>query len=173
MKPSRQNRGTRRNSAARRAADFRSVSYAIQSRKRRITEEQNRTSSFPAAEPDPVPGDGRMQEINMRRIYRMIRYCGASNRYKGYPYLAEAIRMVALLQMEGRTFLITKDIYPALSRRFHVTETSVENNIRTIITRCWIEHRSRFEEIAGSPLAVCPSNAVFIEMAANALGTLE
>ena len=171
MRTGKNKKEARRNGAFRRTADSRSFSYAIQSRKRRISEEQARTCSVPAAEPEPVREEDPLQEIDMRRICRMIRYCGASGRYKGYPYLAEAIRIAVLFRMDGRTFLITKDIYPAVSRRFHVPKSRVESDIRTIITRCWIDHRSRFEEIAGTPLAIRPSNAAFIEMAADALVT--
>ena len=63
----------------------------------------------------------------MREVYGTIRKLGATSKYKGYYFVAEAIRMT--MEFQERPMKITKDIYPkdpakrrsfwkALSRRF-------------------------------------------------------
>lgn len=57
--------------------------------------------------------------------------------YAGYKYLKEAI----YIGVEDQTAVEapTKEIYPTVASRFHVTASSVERNIRTVINRAWTE----------------------------------
>ena len=46
----------------------------------------------------------------MREVYGTIRKLGATSKYKGYYFVAEAIRMT--MEFQERPMKITKDIYP-------------------------------------------------------------
>ena len=50
----------------------------------------------------------------MREVYGTIRKLGATSKYKGYYFVAEAIRMT--MEFQERPMKITKDIYPKLAR---------------------------------------------------------
>ena len=49
----------------------------------------------------------------MREVYGTIRKLGATSKYKGYYFVAEAIRMT--MEFQERPMKITKDIYPRLA----------------------------------------------------------
>ncbi len=51
----------------------------------------------------------------MREVYGTIRKLGATSKYKGYYFVAEAIRMT--MEFQERPMKITKDIYPKLAKR--------------------------------------------------------
>lgn len=45
----------------------------------------------------------------MRKVYRLIRQLGVTSKYKGYYYVAEAVRM--FMEIQDHPIKITKDIY--------------------------------------------------------------
>ena len=51
----------------------------------------------------------------MREVYGTIRKLGATSKYKGYYFVAEAIRMT--MEFQERPMKITKDIYPKLAKK--------------------------------------------------------
>lgn len=44
----------------------------------------------------------------MRKVYRLIRQLGVTSKYKGYYYVAEAVRM--FMEIQDHPIKITKDI---------------------------------------------------------------
>ena len=52
--------------------------------------------------------------LNMKEVYGTIRKLGATSKYKGYYFVAEAIRMT--MEFQERPMKITKDIYPRLAK---------------------------------------------------------
>ena len=50
----------------------------------------------------------------MRKVYRLIRQLGVTSKYKGYYYVAEAVRM--FMEIQDHPIKITKDIYPSLAK---------------------------------------------------------
>ena len=48
----------------------------------------------------------------MRKVYRLIRQLGVTSKYKGYYYVAEAVKM--FMEIQDHPIKITKDIYPSL-----------------------------------------------------------
>lgn len=107
----------------------------------------------------------------MRKVYGLIRSLGATSKYKGYYFVAEAVK----LTMESREepIKITKDIYPCLAKKFKSTSVNVEHDIRTVISVCWTANRAAIEEIAGYPLRYKPTNSEFIDMLAYYLDQRE
>ena len=105
----------------------------------------------------------------MREVYGTIRRLGATSKYKGYYFVAEAIRMT--MEFQERPMKITKDIYPKLAKKFKSKPSNIEHDIRTIVNVCWENHRERLEQIAGYPLEYRPTNSEFIDMIAFYLGS--
>ena len=70
----------------------------------------------------------------MSEVYGVIRRLGATSKYKGYYYVADAVKMAQGIQ--ERPVKVTKDIYPVLARKYKSTPSNVEHNIRTLINLC-------------------------------------
>ncbi len=100
----------------------------------------------------------------MEYIYVIIRQLGATSKYKGYFYTAEAVELA--MKSQERPFRITKDVYPRLATKYKVSAMSVEHDIRTLINVCWESNKSRLDEIAGYNMTYRPTNSEFIDMLA-------
>ena len=107
----------------------------------------------------------------MSEVYGLIRKLGATSKYKGYYYVAEAVNMAKELQ--ERPMKITKDIYPILARKYKSTPSNVEHNIRTLVNICWINHKEDLELIAGCSMEHKPTNSEFIDILAYYLNKTE
>ena len=95
----------------------------------------------------------------MSAVYGVIRKLGATSKYKGYYYVAEAVMMSMELQVK-----VTKDIYPVIARKYKSTPSNVEHNIRTLVNLCWMNHKDTLEEMAGCTMADKPTNSEFIDI---------
>ena len=100
----------------------------------------------------------------MKEIYRLIRKLGATSKYKGYYFVAEAVKLS--MESQEQPLRITKDIYPHLAKKFKSTPMNIEHDIRTVINVCWSMNRSCMDHIAGYPLRYKPTNSEFIDMLA-------
>ena len=107
----------------------------------------------------------------MREIYRLIRQLGVTSKYKGYYFLAEAVKLS--VEMQGRPKKITKDIYPTLARKFKSTPVNIEHNIRTVLNLCWSSGKETLNAIAGYSLRYKPTNSEFIDILAYYLSQAE
>ena len=107
----------------------------------------------------------------MKEVYNLIRRLGVTSKYKGYYYVAEAVRLS--MEAPEEPMKITKDIYPKLARKFKSTPVNVEHDIRTIINVCWITNKKGIDEIAGYTLIYKPTNSEFIDMLSYYLSQIE
>ena len=107
----------------------------------------------------------------MREIYCLIRQLGVTSKYKGYYFLAEAVKLS--VEMQGRPIKITKDIYPTLARKFKSTPVNIEHNIRTVLNLCWSSGKETLNAIAGYSLRYKPTNSEFIDILAYYLSQAE
>lgn len=107
----------------------------------------------------------------MREVYHLIRKLGVTSKYKGYYFVAEAVRIS--MEMPERPMKITKDIYPYLAKKFKSTPMNVEHDIRTVINVCWTVNRETMDDIAGYHLIYRPTNSEFIDMLAYYLSQSE
>ena len=107
----------------------------------------------------------------MREIYRLIRQLGVTSKYKGYYFLAEAVKLS--VEMQGRPIKITKVIYPTLARKFKSTPVNIEHNIRTVLNLCWSSGKETLNAIAGYSLRYKPTNSEFIDILAYYLSQAE
>lgn len=100
----------------------------------------------------------------MREVYRLIRKLGATSKYKGYYFVAEAVKLS--MESQERPMKITKDIYPRLAKKFKSTPMNVEHDIRTVINVCWTANKETLDQIAGYSLNYKPTNSEFVDMLA-------
>ena len=96
---------------------------------------------------------------------------GVTSKYKGYYYVAEAVRM--FMEIQDHPIKITKDIYPSLAKQFKSTPVNVEHDIRTVINVCWASNKEAMNKIAGYQLRYKPTNSEFIDMMAYYLVQME
>ena len=52
----------------------------------------------------------------MKKVYGLIRRLGANSKYKGYFFVAEAVKIS--MGYQYKPLRITKDIYPCLARKY-------------------------------------------------------
>lgn len=107
----------------------------------------------------------------MKKVYSLIRRLGVTSKYKGYYYVAEAVRLS--MEAPEMPMKITKDIYPKLAKKYKSTSVNVEHDIRTIINVCWVTNKDEMDLIAGYPLNYKPTNSEFIDMLAFYLSQVE
>ena len=98
----------------------------------------------------------------MQKIYDTIRKLGATTRYRGFSFLADAIKFT--MDHQDKPIKVTKDIYPYLAKKYETTDMNIEHSIRIIVNACWKKNKDGFEEIAGYPLNHKPTNSEFIDM---------
>ena len=101
---------------------------------------------------------------NMHDVYRIIRKLGVTSKYKGYYFLAEAVKIC--MEMQENPIRITKDIYPRLAKKYKSKPMNIEHNIRTIINVCWNNNKETLSDIAGCCLNYKPTNSEFVDMLA-------
>lgn len=105
----------------------------------------------------------------MKPIYDLLKELGIHRTYKGYYYVAEAVKLV--MQDASLLLYISKSLYPAVARTYDTTISCVERNIRTVITACWdSEYVTDLESMAGVRLYRKPTSGEFIDILANYLG---
>ncbi|MBQ8306889.1 MAG: sporulation initiation factor Spo0A C-terminal domain-containing protein [Blautia sp.] len=97
----------------------------------------------------------------MNEIYITIRQLGVSTKYKGYYYVADAVKLT--LESQERPIRITKDIYPILATKYQSKPQNIEHNIRTVVLSCWRSNREKLEEVMGVRLHKMPSNYEFLD----------
>lgn len=93
--------------------------------------------------------------------------CRISLRYKGYRYIKYAIELINEVE-DDEIYLITKDIYPTIAKKFHTSTTVVESNIRTVVRHFFNEQKDIIKPIFGYIPNKCPSNAQFLDALAFA-----
>lgn len=107
----------------------------------------------------------------MKKVHGLIRRLGANSKYKGYFFVAEAVKIS--MGDQYKPLRITKDIYPYLARKYRSTPTNIEHDIRTMVNVCWEGNKKLLDEIAGYPLEYKPTNSEFIDMLAYYLREIE
>ena len=101
----------------------------------------------------------------MKKVYGLIRRLGANSKYKGYFFVAEAVKIS--MGDQYKPLRITK------ARKYRSTPTNIEHDIRTMVNVCWEGNKKLLDEIAGYPLEYKPTNSEFIDMLAYYLREIE
>ena len=105
------------------------------------------------------------------RLSNLFLSMGIPAHIKGYHYLREAIRLV--IENPGMIGGITKELYPAIARRFNTTSSKVERAIRHAIEVAWSRGRvDTLNKAFGCCVALPdekPTNGEFIALLADKL----
>ncbi len=108
-----------------------------------------------------------------RTIMELFLAIGIPPHLKGYQYLREAIKIV--VESPDEIYGITKRLYPAVAKQFHVTPTKVELAIRHVLEVAW--QRNRMESLSrvfGCEIylkGTKPTNGEFIALLADKIVT--
>lgn len=104
----------------------------------------------------------------MSPIYNALKALGIRRTYKGYYYVADAVRMV--MSDASMLLYISKYLYPEVAKIHETSITCVERDIRTVITCCWRSEYARIlESMAGTPLYRKPTSGEFIDILSSYL----
>lgn len=104
----------------------------------------------------------------MSPIYNALKVLGIRRTYKGYYYLADAVRLV--MSDASMLLYISKYLYPEVAKIYDTSITCVERNIRTVVTSCWhSEYAKVLESMAGTPLYRKPTSGEFIDILSSYL----
>ena len=94
---------------------------------------------------------------------------GVPTKLRGYPYLREAILLIA----RKRDQSITKELYPTVAAACGDRGKNIERSIRTAIEKAWMQRDDRIWQMYFSPgadgIIPRPSNAAFISRLADCL----
>ena len=118
------------------------------------------------------PGKRRPDKTGIETMVTgIIHEIGVPAHIKGYQYLREAIRLV--IENPGMIGGITKELYPAIARRFGTTSSKVERAIRHAIEVAWdrgdLDTLQRFFGYTVSNTKGKPTNSEFIALIADKL----
>lgn len=94
----------------------------------------------------------------------LLRKFNVTSKYKGYFQVIEATMMY--VENSDKHLMITKEVYPAIAKKFKDDPRCIELNIRLVINRCWKNNQALLQSIANYPLPERPSNSEFLDMLA-------
>lgn len=95
-------------------------------------------------------------------VEKLLRYCRFSKCYHGFLALKECVLIA--LEDEERLLYVT-DIYNEAARKFRLSRSGVERNIRTALSHAWQNGgRERMEALAGGKFFEKPSVSEVIEL---------
>ena len=101
--------------------------------------------------------------MDMEGIELLIHELEIHSTYHGYRYLQYAVSLA--LQDEDYLLAITKSMYPAIAERFHASVSSIERNIRTVITVCWERgNKKLLKQMTPYPLLDKPTTGEFLDI---------
>ena len=94
---------------------------------------------------------------------RLLRSLGATERLYGYRYMEYIVDYMSRHQDDHQ--FLTKVVYPETAKHFHVSPSSVERAVRTLIQAIWKRSdHSNLDYVAGVQLEKAPTNSEFIDM---------
>lgn len=117
-----------------------------------------------------VASTGRTLNINME-VTTMMHQLGIPAHVKGYQYIRDAILMV----IEDVSLLgaVTKELYPAIAKKYNTAPSRVERGIRHAIELAWERgHMETLKRIFGYSMNIerqKPTNSEFIALLADKL----
>jgi len=102
-----------------------------------IFNHENSKKSNPELEATPdIINEDKVKELIDREIAAMLQKVCIAENNKGYNFIKYAIELIIMHPHQYRH--VTKDIYPAVSKRFNASTQKVERVIRSTISNVWI-----------------------------------
>ena len=96
-----------------------------------------------------------------RDVEKTLRRLHINGTLLGLKYLIYAV-VETVLDPE-RTYLITKDLYREIARKYKTTPIRVERDIRSAICVCWKNAGEELDQMIGRHLIKRPTNKEFID----------
>ena len=99
----------------------------------------------------------------MNEIPHLVRSLGIGATYRGYRYLLLALSLC--LEDEDYLLGISKILYPYIAQMYQTSASSVERDLRTVITVCWERgNRNLLQQISPCPLSGKPTTGEFLDI---------
>lgn len=100
--------------------------------------------------------------VDIFQIYRLLTRLGVTANYAGFQQAAYAVYLC--VQDPDKLALVTKWLYPEVSKHYHTTPGAVERNLRGVVKQAWEQNPCLLRKLAGSKevsaLVVVPSDLV-------------
>lgn len=96
-----------------------------------------------------------------RDVEKALRRLHINGTFLGLKYLVHAVSETVL--NPDRTYLITKDLYREIARRYKTTPSRVERDMRWVIHISWENAREELDQMVGHHLVKRPTNREFID----------
>lgn len=99
----------------------------------------------------------------MLEVQSLVRSLGIGATYRGYRYLVCAISLC--LDDEDYLLGISKLLYPKIAENYQTSVSSVERDLRTVISVCWERgNKKLLEDISPYPLSSRPTTGEFLDI---------
>lgn len=137
---------------------------------RTLTQDIDVTNSVPIQVCNSIASTGRTVNLNVE-VTTMMHQLGIPAHVKGYQYIRDAIMMV----IEDVSLLgaVTKELYPAIAKKYNTAPSRVERGIRHAIELAWERgHMETLKRIFGYSMNIerqKPTNSEFIALLADKL----
>lgn len=104
----------------------------------------------------------------MNDIPHLVRTLGIGATYRGYRYLILALSLC--LEDEEYLLGISKILYPQIAQTYCTSVSSVERDLRTVISVCWKKGNRKFlQNLSPCPLKTKPTTGEFLDILTNHL----
>ena len=98
-------------------------------------------------------------------IERILRQLGIGANYNGFRITVLAISMI--IENQDRLVSVTKEIYQDVAQLTHYSQTAVERNIRTVVSRAWNCNPQKLSQMAGHTLSTAPTASEFLDIVSS------
>ena len=103
----------------------------------------------------------------MASVQELLQSLGIGHRFLGNAILEQALELA--LEEESRLCCVSRHLYPLICERRNCCPSSIERNVRTVISYVWRTHADRLREIAGYELIQQPTVTEFLDILATYL----
>lgn len=98
----------------------------------------------------------------MASVQELLQTFGIGHRYLGNAVLKQALELA--LEDESRLCCVSRRLYPLICQRVNCSQSTIERNIRTVITHVWQTHADKLIEIADYELIQPPTVTEFLDI---------
>ena len=109
-----------------------------------------------------------MRKMN-NAMTSLLHRLGVYENMQGY-YVIKAVVFVALQEPES-LLMVTKWLYPQAAKRCGTNWKALEKNLRTMISRIWINYPESLQALTVVPLRKKPTPSQFVALLASGLCT--
>lgn len=99
---------------------------------------------------------------NEKEIARLLIELGCPICHKGFRYMCDTLKV--LLGNEDAIFNLSSTAYPAVARKYQSNKDCVEQNLRTMIKKCWSQQPEKLQSIALATLKYPPTIKEFLSI---------